>query len=187
MRFSANRAVFLDRDGVINRKAPDGQYVTRWEEFQFLPGIADAIAVLKSAGFLVIVVTNQRCVAKGLATLRDVEVLHRRMVGALAEANAVVDGIYCCPHESDPPCECRKPRPGLLVAAARAQGVDLIRSWMIGDSPSDVQAGKNAGCKTVRILNADGVDREAADLIAESLPDAVQKILTSEDLEIPPT
>lgn len=181
MRSSANRAVFLDRDGVINQKFPEGQYVTRWEEFRFLPGTAEAIAVLNGAGFRVFIATNQRCVAKGVVSLQDMDALHRQMLSALGEANAQVEEVYCCPHEIEPACECRKPRPGMLLAAARAHQLDLTRSWMIGDSPSDIEAGKNAGCKTVRIMAAGDADYGAADLFAESLPDAVRQIIARED------
>lgn len=185
MKFSANRAVFLDRDGVINKKMPEGQYVTRWEDLQFLPGVANAITALKKAGFRVIVATNQRCVAKGLISLRDVDSIHKRMLAALAGENAVIDDVYCCPHEADPPCDCRKPRPGMLLSAARAHGLDLSSSWMIGDSESDVQAGKTAGCKTARILNSGETSSEAADVFAESLLEAVQKILIVESQPSP--
>src|SRR5713226_8081108 len=96
------RAAFLDRDGVINRKLPDGQYVTHWEEMQFLPRVDSAIASLKRAGFRVIVVSNQRCVAKGLLSLCDLDLINRRMLAELAAADAVIDEVYCCPHEKHP-------------------------------------------------------------------------------------
>jgi D-glycero-D-manno-heptose 1,7-bisphosphate phosphatase len=174
------RAAFLDRDGVINRKAPEGQYVTRWEEMQFLPGVDSAIASLKRAGFRVIVVSNQRCVAKGLLSLRDLGLLHQRMLAELAAADAVIDEVYCCPHEKYPPCGCRKPEPGMLLSAARSHEIDLAASWMIGDSESDVEAGKNAGCKTARILDSGEVANGIADLFARSLLEAVQEILRVE-------
>jgi len=175
-----NRAAFLDRDGVINRKLPEGQYVIHWEELQFLPGVDSAIAALKRAGFRVIVVSNQRCVAKGLLSLRDLDLIHQRMLAELAAADAVIDGVYCCPHEKHPPCGCRKPEPGLLLSAARAHEIDLAASWMIGDSESDVAAGKNAGCKTARILHSGEVRKGSADLFARSLSEAVQEILRVE-------
>ena len=179
-------AAFLDRDGVINRKASDGQYVTRWGEFHLLPGVAEAIAQLNRAGYCVIVVTNQRCVAKGLMTEVDLESLHRRMSDHLASAGAKIDAIYYCPHEFEPPCNCRKPAPGMLLEAAVARGLDLASSWMIGDSDIDIQAGKKAGCKTARLLerNQAGTEPEqitafsdGADVIARSLLDAVSQIL----------
>jgi D-glycero-D-manno-heptose 1,7-bisphosphate phosphatase len=180
MKYSMNRAVFLDRDGVLNRKPPEGQYVTRWEDLEFLPGVDHAIALLKRAGFRVIVVSNQRCVAKGLLSLRDLGLIHKQMLAALAAANATIDEVYFCPHEKYPPCNCRKPRPGMLLSAAQDHGIDLVSSWMVGDSDIDVQAGKNAGCKTARIVNSGEPTNGNADLFAGSLYEAVQKLLAAE-------
>jgi len=170
------KAVFLDRDGVINRKPPEGSYVTRWEEMEFLPGVTEAVGLLNRGGFRVIVVTNQRCVAKGLITTLEVDSLHRRMCEVLAASGAVIDEVRYCPHEIDPPCTCRKPKPGLLIEAARAHQIDLAASWMIGDSDSDVQAGRNAGCKTAQILPNHEVASSNADVVAPSLLDAIQRI-----------
>jgi D-glycero-D-manno-heptose 1,7-bisphosphate phosphatase len=174
------RAAFLDRDGVINRKLSEGQYVTRWEEIQFLPGVAEAIALLGGAGFCVIVVTNQRCVAKGLLTVPELDLIHQRMCGELAAAGAVIDDVYYCPHEEEPPCSCRKPAPGLLLTAARAHQIDLTASWIIGDSDRDIEVGRKAGCRTARILKSDQVASGVADVSAQSLLDAVEKILLLE-------
>ncbi len=180
------RAVFLDRDGVINRKAPEGRYVTRWEDFHVLPGVVEGITLLNLAGFFVIVVTNQRCVAKGLMTAAELEEMHRRMTALLARAGATIDAIYYCSHEVEESCKCRKPAPGMLLDAASSRGIDLPASWMIGDSDVDVEAGKNAGCKTARLLVAsETVDesmrrvtmRNDADIIAPSLIAAVGQIL----------
>lgn len=180
------KAAFLDRDGVINRKAPDGQYVTRWEDFQLLPGVTEAIARLNRAGFCVVVVTNQRCVAKGLLSEADLESLHRRLTDHLASAGARIDAIYCCPHELEPACSCRKPAPGMLLDAARSRDLDLASSWMIGDSVADILAGKSAGCKTARVWAENSAMRESghdnakpddADVNAASLLEAIVQIL----------
>jgi len=180
------RAVFLDRDGVINRKPAEGRYLTCWEEMQFLPGAAEGIALLNRAGFCVIVVTNQRCVAKGLMTAADLEAMHRRMSDVLARAGATIDGVYYCPHEMQPPCKCRKPEPGLLLRAARSRGIELPVSWMIGDSDTDVEAGRNAGCKTARlretretieVTESQDTTPGYADIVAPSLLDAIHQIL----------
>ncbi len=172
------KAAFLDRDGVINQKAPEGEYITRWEEVKFLPGVAEAIAQLNQAGWQVILISNQRCVAKGLLSIPDLEVLHRRMRDWLAERGARIDAVYYCPHEkTTPPCDCRKPEPGMLVQAARDHGIDMPSSWMIGDSPSDVEAGRRAGCKTLRIQPADVETDRAADVRASSLHEGVTQIL----------
>lgn len=173
------RAAFLDRDGVINRKAAEGKYITRWEDVQFLPGVADAIALLRNAGFYVVVVSNQRCVAKSLLTTTELDSLHQRMCAELAAAGAIVDAVYYCPHDKQPPCECRKPKPGLILDAARIHDVRLGTSWMIGDSDSDVEAGKTAGCSTVRIWNGSEISNSTSDLWAHSLLDAAQKIIRS--------
>ncbi len=176
-----NRAVFLDRDGVINRKAPGDQYVTRWEEMHFLPDVAKAITLLKRAGFRVIVVSNQRCVAKGLLTLEDLYAMHRRMCNELAAAGAMIDRVYFCPHEEQPPCKCRKPAPGMLLTAARAHHIDLTASWIIGDSDTDVRTGRNAGCKTAQLVRSDGIANRA-DVVAASLLKAVHHILQWEEV-----
>lgn len=174
------KAAFLDRDGVINRKAPEGQYVTRWEEMQFLPGACEAVRLFNNARFFVVVVSNQRCVAKGLITTDELDSMHARMRHEFAAAGARIDAIYYCPHEIDPPCSCRKPRPGLLLNAARRHEVDLLASWMIGDSDRDVEAGRTAGCHTARLMG-DGKSRNGgADVVASSLLDAAHKILQVE-------
>jgi D-glycero-D-manno-heptose 1,7-bisphosphate phosphatase len=179
------KAAFLDRDGVINRKAPEGQYVTRWEEMQFLPGVCEAIHLLNNAGFLVVVVSNQRCVAKGLITTDELDSMHARMRYEFAAAGATIDAVYYCPHEIQPLCSCRKPRPGLLLDAARRHNLNLAASWMIGDSECDVEAGKNAGCHTARLLGDDKSMDGDADVVASSLLDAAHKILQI-DADLPP-
>jgi D-glycero-D-manno-heptose 1,7-bisphosphate phosphatase len=184
------RAVFLDRDGVINRNAPEGQYVTSWEDFYILPGVVEGIALLNREGFSVIVVTNQRCVAKGLITAADLEKMHQRMSEVLARAGATINAIYYCPHETESSCTCRKPAPGMLLDAARSRGIELRASWMIGDSEIDVEAGKNAGCKTARLTAMNDTFDEAerrlitpsqADIVAVSFLDVIRQILHWEE------
>ena len=171
-----SKAAFLDRDGVINRKLQGNGYVTCWEEMYFLPDVAKAIALLNRAGFRVIVVSNQRCVTKGLVTAGALEAIHQRMIEELAAKGAIVDGIYYCPHDKYPPCSCRKPAPGMLLAAAHAHEIDLAASWMIGDSQIDVEAGRNAGCRTARILTG-GAATFNSDVVGASLLDTVEKVL----------
>jgi len=188
----AKPAAFLDRDGVINQKAPEGQYVTRWEDFHVLPRVVEGIAQLNRAGISVIVVTNQRCVAKGLISEVELQKLHQQMFEYFAKCGATIDAIYYCPHAVEPPCLCRKPAPGMLLEAARAHGLDLAASWMMGDSDIDMQAGKNAGCKTIRLSQKEqtGGDTVSArtlpteiDEVASSLLEAVRKILPSVSVE----
>jgi histidinol-phosphate phosphatase family protein len=176
------RAVFLDRDGVINRKAPEGCYVTRWTQVKFLPGGAAAVKRIREAGFQVIVVSNQRAVAKKLISETELEFLHLRMWQEFFRGEKGFDAVYCCQHDDDPPCECRKPQPGMLLTAARDRGIDLGASWMVGDSESDVLAGRRAGCRTIRIGSPDIRSSTGADAVAESLTQAVNVILASETM-----
>jgi D-glycero-D-manno-heptose 1,7-bisphosphate phosphatase len=172
------KAVFLDRDGVINRKAPtEDEYVTRWDEMEILPGVPEAVAQLNRVGFQVFVVTNQRSVAKGLITKAELESVHQRLCEHLAQSGAKIHGVYYCPHELDPPCNCRKPEPGMLFEAAREHNIELSSSWMIGDSEKDVEAGKRAGCRTVRVIADRKLTDSTADVIASSLLTATHKIL----------
>lgn len=174
------KAAFLDRDGVINRKAPEGQYVTRWEDMQFLPGVPEAIELLAREGFCVLVVSNQRCVAKGLLTVSELERIHRRMCQELAVQGALITEVYYCPHEKDTACGCRKPAPGMLLRAARDHGIDLRESWMIGDSAIDVEAGKRAGCRTALIANGGFPAVNDAGLRAGTLLEAARQIVSLE-------
>lgn len=171
------RAVFLDRDGVINRKAVEEGYVTRWEDFHFLPGAIEAISLLVGAGWSVIVVTNQRCIAKGLLTVSELETIHRKMLHQLQESGADLEAIYYCPHEKQPPCTCRKPLPGMLLTAAHEHQIDLASSWMVGDSEKDVEAGKRAGCRTVLITLNSRAESEFADFFEQTLLDASRRVL----------
>lgn len=172
-------AIFLDRDGVINRKAPEGQYIPTWREFRFLPGTFEPVANLSRAGFKIIIITNQRGVALGKVRLEDLEEIHLRIKAILAEHGADLTDIYFCPHDISDDCLCRKPRPGMLLQAAKEHRLNLSACWMIGDAESDITAGKNAGCKTVKIIPAGSVMETAsqADMRARDLSSAARKIL----------
>jgi len=139
-----SRCVFLDRDGVINFKPPHGEYLQDWSEFRLIPGIVDWIRIFNTLNFPVIVVTNQRCVAKGIVPARRLVELHTRMVQELASLGAQIDDIFCCTHEENT-CLCRKPHPGLLLQAADKWNIDLAQSVFIGDSDRDEQAA--AACR----------------------------------------
>jgi len=147
--FTLRKAVFLDRDGVINRKAVEHDYIKSCAEFHLLPGAGEAIGRLNKAGFLVIVVTNQQGVAKGMMSLAEVDSIHSHMRGELSKRGAHIDGIYVCPHRNGT-CTCRKPDIGLFLQAERDFKIDRGRSWMIGDSDSDVEAGRRFGVRTIR-------------------------------------
>lgn len=156
------RAVFLDRDGTIN---VEKDYLYRPEEFTFIPGAPEAIRALKEAGFLVIVVTNQSGVARGYFGPDAVEALHAHLQSELATFDTSIDAFYYCPHHPQAgvgvyrvDCDCRKGRPGMLLQAAQEHGIDLSRSFMIGDKEADLEAGQAAGCAALLVLTGYGAE-----------------------------
>ncbi len=176
-----HRAVFLDRDGVINRKAPEGQYVTAWEQVEFLPGVAEALRELKQSGFLLIIVTNQSAISRKMLSVRGLESIHQKMIQALGQEGAVIDAAYYCPHTPGAGCECRKPQPKMLLQAAEEHRIDLSRSWMVGDAASDIEAGRAAGCRTIwlRPANSDGPRPPLSDFSADCMQAAARQILSA--------
>jgi len=158
------RAVFLDRDGTINREV---DYLSQPEQLELLPGAAQAIALLNQAQIPVVVVTNQAGVARGFFTLEQVHAVHHRLDELLAADDAHIDHYYICPHHPTPgiallpvECDCRKPKPGLLLQAARELNLDLSGSVMIGDKLVDIEAGRAAGCATILVRTGYGAEQE---------------------------
>lgn len=150
------KAVFLDRDGVINKYVG---FLTDINDFELIDGAADAIKLINNSGYLAIVVTNQPVIARGEVTYDELEQIHNKMETLLGKEGAYVDAIYFCPHhphkgyEGEIPelkieCDCRKPKPGMLLHATEDFNIDLKESWMVGDSETDIEAGQNAGCRT---------------------------------------
>jgi D-glycero-D-manno-heptose 1,7-bisphosphate phosphatase len=178
------RTVFLDRDGVLNEKMPEGRFVTSWREFNLLPGVPQAIARLNRAGLRVVVVSNQRGVALGLYTPADVHAIHSAFQEELQSHGAHVDGFYFCPHDKRQ-CNCRKPLPGLFEQAqAEFSEITAATSAMIGDSLSDIEFGRRLWMLTIFIdgnpqHRKPGAEaaRELADLRFPSLLDAVNDLL----------
>lgn len=173
------RAVFLDRDGVLIRKAPENQYITAWEQVEFLPGVGEALRKLKQSGYLLIIVTNQSAVSRNELPIDVLKSIHKRMVHHLARENATIDAIYYCPHDRDGDCQCRKPRPQMLLQAAEEHGIDLQQSWMVGDAASDIEAGRTAGCRTIwiRLPSFSGESSPPADFSTTSIQEAAGWIL----------
>jgi D-glycero-D-manno-heptose 1,7-bisphosphate phosphatase len=158
-------AIFLDRDGVINRKAPAGEYVRSWQEFEFLPGALEGLVLLGKLGLPLVVVTNQRGVALGRMSEADVRAIHAEMTSAVREAGARLDKVLHCPHEAGT-CDCRKPATGMLEEAARAlASIDLRRSALIGDSDSDVEAARRVGAFAIAVGAGAGADLVVPDLL----------------------
>jgi D-glycero-D-manno-heptose 1,7-bisphosphate phosphatase len=178
------RTVFLDRDGILNEKMPEGQYVTRWEEFRVLPGVPQALRRLNEAGLLVIVVTNQRGIARGFYTLDDVEAIHSAFQKLLDRESAQIDAFFVCPH-GEGECNCRKPLPGLYEqAAAELPSIKPESSVMIGDSLSDIEFGHRLGMATIFVEGGaqqreSGAEEAAAlaDVRCGSLAEAVEALL----------
>jgi histidinol-phosphate phosphatase family protein len=169
-----SKTVFLDRDGVINEKL-DGDYVKTWEEFRFLPGALEAIKLLNGAGYRVAVISNQRGVARGILTAERLYALHEKMRESLAGYGAAIDGFYVCPHEEGT-CDCRKPRIGLFLQAEADSPVDRARSFMIGDSERDIEAGRRYGVKTI-LIDGSGETDFGQDATYPSLLDAAKEII----------
>ena len=171
------RAVFLDRDGTINIEK---EYLHKVEDFEFIPRAPEAIKLLKDAGFLVVVVSNQSGVARGYFDEHAVDQLHRHLQAQLAEYDTSIDAFYFCPHHPDEgagdfniDCECRKGNPGMLLQAAREHGIDLRRSFMVGDKLADVEAGWRAGCRPILVLTGYGMRESSKPELAstEKCPD----------------
>lgn len=179
----ARAAVFIDRDGTLNEEV---DYLHRPEEVVLIPGAGAALARLNALGIPVVVVTNQSGIGRGIFGWKDYEAVMARLDELLAAENAHLDGAYVAPHHEkglgqyrcdDHPD--RKPRPGMLLRAAEELGLDLSRSWMIGDKEIDLEAGRNAGCRTALVRTGYGSesDERLADLVARDLPQAVERIL----------
>ena len=157
------KAVFLDRDGVINRLEL-GLYTTSWEKFEFLEGAAESIAPLNEAGYLIIVITNQSAINRGMMTQDDLEVIHGNMVAEIEKAGGRVDGIYFCPHRPDEDCGCRKPKPGMFDQINEDFDIDYSKSWFVGDFESDRQVAEAVGLNFIMVKGDNGL-RNALSII----------------------
>lgn len=183
------KAVFLDRDGTINKYVG---FLRDIDEFELNPGVADAVKYINKSGYLAIVVTNQPVIARGEISFKELNEIHNKMETLLGLEGAYLDGIYFCPHhphsgyegevrELKFDCDCRKPKPGMLIKAAEDFHIDLSQSWMVGDGEHDIKAGKNAGCNTCLIVGK-GTDSKRGcdfgqDMSCESLAEFVKKVL----------
>ncbi len=172
MSMSPSKAVFLDRDGVINRDSP--AYIKSWREFEFLPGSLDALRLLHASGWRVIVVTNQSALARRLISQGALETIHRRMQRAVAGHGGRIADIFFCPHLPGEGCACRKPKTGMLEAAARKHDVDLGAAAMVGDSAKDILCARRAGvARAVLVRTGNGIQAEAELAAVEVSPDFV--------------
>lgn len=181
------KAVFLDRDGTINKYIG---FLRDIDDFELIDGVASAIKAINVSGYLAIVVTNQPVIARGEVSFEELQEIHNKMETLLGEQGAYVDAIYYCPHhphkgyEGERPelkieCDCRKPKPGMLLQAAKDFNIDLEHSWMIGDGENDITAGKNAGCHTA-LITVDENDR-GQEVSVTSLYEFVERYICQEE------
>jgi D-glycero-D-manno-heptose 1,7-bisphosphate phosphatase len=176
-------AIFLDRDGVINRNRLD--HVKSWAEFEFLPGVLDAVRRLAQLEWPVVVISNQAIVGRGLVSRQTMDEISEQMTSVVWSVGGRIDRVFYCPHRPEEHCECRKPRPGLLLNAASEMGLDLTRSFFVGDAESDVRAAQAAGCRPVLVKTGRGFGQMArlrqsnvvGYYLADDLAEAVNWIL----------
>lgn len=175
------KAIFLDRDGTINKYVG---FLRKIDDFELIDGVAEAVKRINESGYLCIVVTNQPVIARGEVKVSELDLIHQKMEALLGSEGAYIDGLYYCPHhphkgyEGEVPelkidCDCRKPKPGMLLKAAEDFNIDLSLSWMVGDGENDVYCGQNAGCRTVLIGEGDF----GQDITVANLMEAVEKIV----------
>ena len=177
------KAVFLDRDGVINENRPD--HVKSWDEFHFLPGVREAVARLSAAGVRVFVITNQAVVNRGLATREAIEAVNARMVRELEACGGRIEEVAYCPHQPAEACACRKPRPGLILHLAAKYAIDLSEAVLIGDALTDIAAALAAGCEGILVLTGRGQQElaraaaagQAGFMVADDLGAATELVL----------
>ncbi|MBM3245242.1 MAG: HAD-IIIA family hydrolase [Candidatus Omnitrophica bacterium] len=182
------KAVFLDRDGVINMYPGDFKYVTGWEEFHFIPGVEQALKKLSESGIKLFVISNQAGVSKGLYSKGTLDLITENMLAVLKKSGVTIAGVYYCTHQEAEDCSCRKPKAGLVhkaVSDARAKemNIDIKNSYFVGDTIRDVEAGKVSGLKTILVFTGkerpENKDkwRITPDFTANTLSDAAEIIL----------
>lgn len=187
MCMDTNKAVFLDRDGVINQDPP--HYAHRIDQLALIDGSGLAIKILNDENFKVIIITNQSGVAKGFYNENDIEIFNQAMIEQLKQVNAHIDAIYYCPHHPEAEikkyrihCNCRKPKPGMLIEGGKKYNIDFNSSFLVGDKWSDIEAGRSVGCKTILVKTGHGLleyeDKKCpVDYMAADLLDAVQNYI----------
>lgn len=171
------KCIFFDRDGIVNQ-SPGPGYVERWDDFYLLSGFIEALKVAYEYGYVAVIITNQRGVARGIMSMGVVDEIHNNLRSLLKdEYNLELLDIFCCPHNNNE-CDCRKPLPGMLLQAAEKYNIDLSASFMVGDSKTDIIAGAAAGCRTIYVGDKDGdvdADFGVGDMLA--LTELLRRIL----------
>ena len=168
--------VFLDRDGVINHDSD--AYIKHPDELHFIPQSPDAVALLTANGFQVILITNQSAVGRGMISRQTLDDIFKKMTRGVEQAGGRIKDIFFCPHTPDEGCECRKPKPGMILDAVRSHGIDLEHSVMVGDSAKDIECGKNAGCAKTILVKTGKAEKALAALTAKGIaPDFLARDL----------
>lgn len=179
------KVVFLDRDGVINRDSPD--YIKSWSEFDFLPGSIEAIKTLTHNGFTTIIITNQSAINRNMMPIEELDYIHHMMKKAVRSRGGEITDIFFCPHTPEDDCDCRKPKPGLILMAQKTYDIDLSISTMIGDSVRDIECARKAGCgHTILVKTGNGINSQKIltkknifpEYVAKNLYDAAQWVLS---------
>lgn len=177
---SMNKAVFLDRDGTIVPGVPGEPYLDDAQKLELYPGAAKAITRLRSAGFKVVIVTNQSGVGRGLFSEERLREINARLKALLEREGAEFDALYYCPHKPDDGCLCRKPATGMIDKASEAMSISVSESYVVGDDAVDIELAGNAGAKSVLVLTGHGIETRSSakpDMVAEGLAQAVDWIL----------
>jgi histidinol-phosphate phosphatase family protein len=169
--------VFFDRDGIVNHPPPPGEYVERPADFHIQESFIDALAVVQRKGLPSVIITNQQGIGKGRYTEADVRTMHRMLEAELRKRALKVPGLFFCPHLAAAQCACRKPKPGMLLEAAEKYQLNLVRSWMVGDHESDVQAAHAAGCRAIRVHPTDPTAAEQQVASMRELPALLERLL----------
>jgi D-glycero-D-manno-heptose 1,7-bisphosphate phosphatase len=161
----SSRAVFLDRDGVLTRERPD--YVKTPDELEIFPSIYEPLRELRQSGFRIVLITNQSVVGRGFATEAGLHRIHQKLTDDLAKHGCFLDRIYYCPHRPEEGCDCRKPNPGMILAAARDLRLDVAKCWMVGDKDIDMEAANRAGCKRIKVsTNSNELARAVEEILS---------------------
>ena len=175
------KILLIDRDGVINRKAPQGEYIKTWEEFKWIPETREAMKKLSEHGYTFVIISNQAGIGRGVVSEESVNEINRRMVGELRKAQIAVKGVYLCPHHWEDGCNCRKPKPGLLFEASQDLLLNLEQTFFIGDDPRDCIAAYNAGCRAIYIGDKANLNslkrRHWPDLVVQNMKECEDYLL----------
>lgn len=147
----SKKTIFLDRDGVISKRPPRGEYIKSWNDFEFLPGAVEALKILSQEGYRIFFISNQAGIGRGIMKEEDLNLIYSKLKEELQNNGIEIAGFYYCPHEMNEDCDCRKPKPGLLLKAAKDYNINLRKSVFIGDEERDLLAGNAAGCKTILV------------------------------------